>query len=126
MSDIKKNKIEIEISDSIKQSLEEGLKKIIKTKQLPENTSLEHYIQLILSNYVQSSKAMENISDDLVSELKDKLETLFNPEEIGTEDFYKKMLNNFKKILSPDVEYKKESVDSDASKETTESNKKKS
>ncbi|WP_027124028.1 MPN121 family protein [Mycoplasmoides pirum] len=119
----KKIKIEIEIDEEVKKSLEESLNKIIKLNQLPENTSVEQFIVLVLKNYIQSSKAMENMSGDFINELKEKLEGIFNPEDIGSEDFYKKMMNNFKDFLNPDAKKSDKKNDDD---KKTDNDKKKS
>lgn len=128
MSSDKKNKFEIEITEKTKDSLEQSLKRLKTSKHLPLETTIENYIEIILSNYVQSYIAMENLNQDLFSDLKSKFETFFTPGEVNSEEFWKKMLNSLNTFLNPEENVnKKENKESDLTKvKGTENDKKKS
>ncbi len=108
MADSKKTQLTIEIDKETYEHLEKCLARAISGGQLPEATPIEQFVVLVVRNYVKSAVALENIGDDFVSELRDKLETFFNPGEIGTEDFYRKMLDSFKNFFEPQDKNKQE------------------
>lgn len=96
--DNNKKKITIELSNEVCNSLEAILNKI-KGKQVPDTTTLSQFIELILSNYVSSSKAMEKMSGELLSDLQNKIGNIFGGTENITEDFYKNMMDNLKNMF---------------------------
>lgn len=96
--DNNKKKITIELSNEVCNSLETILNKI-KGKQVPDTTTLSQFIELILSNYVSSSKAMEKMSGELLSDLQNKIGNIFGGTENITEDFYKNMMDNLKNMF---------------------------
>lgn len=125
--DNNKKKVTIELSNEVCNSLETILNKI-KGKQVPDTTTLSQFIELILSNYVSSSKAMEKMSGELLSDLQNKIGNIFGGTENITEDFYKNIMDNLKNMFdnnptkkdnNPPEEEKKKS-------KTTDNNKKKS
>lgn len=122
--DNNKKKITIELSNEVCNSLEAILNKI-KGKQVPDTTTLSQFIELILSNYVSSSKAMEKMSGELLSDLQNKIGNIFGGTENITEDFYKNMMDNLKNMFdsnstkkdnNPPEEEKKKSKVTDADK----------
>lgn len=96
--DSNKKKITIELSNEICSSLESILNKI-KGKQVPDTTSLGQFIELILSNYVSSSKAMEKMSGEFLSDLQSKIGNIFGGAENVNEDFYKNIMDNLKNMF---------------------------
>lgn len=122
--DNNKKKITIELSNEVCNSLETILNKI-KGKQVPDKTTLSQFIELILSNYVSSSKAMEKMSGELLSDLQNKIGNIFGGTENITEDFYKNMMDNLKNMFdnnptkkdnNPPEEEKKKSKPKDTDK----------
>lgn len=96
--DNNKKKVTIELSNEVCNSLEAILNKI-KGKQVPDTTTLSQFIELILSNYVSSSKAMEKMSGELLSDLQNKIGNIFGGTENITEDFYKNIMDNLKNMF---------------------------
>lgn len=122
--DNNKKKITIELSNEICDSLESILNKI-KGKQVPDTTTLSQFIELILSNYVSSSKAMEKMSGEFLSDLQSKIGNIFGGTENITEDFYKNIMDNLKNMFdnnpakkdnNPTEEEKKKSKPTDTNK----------
>lgn len=122
--DNNKKKITIELSNEICDSLESILNKI-KGKQVPDTTTLSQFIELILSNYVSSSKAMEKMSGEFLSDLQSKIGNIFGGNENITEDFYKNIMDNLKNMFdntpakkdnNPPEEEKKKSKPTDNNK----------
>lgn len=109
MNDDKNNKvstrkINLELSQEVYEALENNLKKIIDAKQLPENTNINQFIELILSNYVQSLKMMGSMGDKFLSDLKDKLEGVFSSDnKTGDDNFFQSIMDNFKNIFNVDT-----------------------
>lgn len=123
--DNNKKKVTIELSNEVCNSLEAILNKI-KGKQVPDTTTLSQFIELILSNYVSSSKAMEKMSGELLSDLQNKIGNIFGGTENITEDFYKNIMDNLKNMFDnnptkkdnnpPEEEEKKKSKPTDTNK----------
>lgn len=122
--DNNKKKVTIELSNEVCNSLEAILNKI-KGKQVPDTTTLSQFIELILSNYVSSSKAMEKLSGELLSDLQNKIGNIFGGTENITEDFYKNIMDNLKNMFdnnqtkkdnNPPEEEKKKSKPTDTNK----------
>lgn len=122
--DNNKKKVTIELSNEVCNSLEAILNKI-KGKQVPDTTTLSQFIELILSNYVSSSKAMEKMSGELLSDLQNKIGNIFGGTENITEDFYKNIMDNLKNMFdnnqtkkdnNPPEEEKKKSKPTDTNK----------
>lgn len=122
--DNNKKKVTIELSNEVCNSLETILNKI-KGKQVPDTTTLSQFIELILSNYVSSSKAMEKMSGELLSDLQNKIGNIFGGTENITEDFYKNIMDNLKNMFdnnstkkdnNPPEEEKKKSKPTDTNK----------
>lgn len=122
--DNNKKKVTIELSNEVCNSLE-GILNKIKGKQVPDTTTLSQFIELILSNYVSSSKAMEKMSGELLSDLQNKIGNIFGGTENITEDFYKNIMDNLKNMFdnnptkkdnNPPEEEKKKSKPTDTNK----------
>ena len=71
MSESNKTAITIHLMPSIVEELKANLKNL-QGKQIPFGTTLEQLIELILSNYINSSKAMENMNSNILKELQEK------------------------------------------------------
>lgn len=124
--DNNKKKITIELSNEICNSLESILNKI-KGKQVPDTTSLAQFIELILSNYVSSSKAMEKMSGEFLSDLQSKIGNIFGGAENVTEDFYKNIMDNLKNMFDNNpIKKDNNSTEEEKKKSKPSDNKKKS
>lgn len=71
------------------------MEKLIAASQLPQGVSLEMFTQMILQNYVQSTKAMEKMGGDFLAGFKDKLESALGGLSGSTENIYKAMMEGF-------------------------------
>lgn len=125
--DNNKKKVTIELSNEVCNSLEAILNKI-KGKQVPDTTTLSQFIELILSNYVSSSKAMEKMSGELLSDLQNKIGNIFGGTENITEDFYKNIMDNLKNMFDNNSTKKDNNPPEEEKKKSkpTDNNKKKS
>lgn len=125
--DNNKKKITIELSNEICNSLESILNKI-KGKQVPDTTTLAQFIELILSNYISSSKAMEKMSGEFLSDLQSKIGNIFGGAENVTEDFYKNIMDNLKNMFDNNPTKKGDNLSEEEEKKKSKSadNKKKS
>lgn len=125
--DNNKKKITIELSNEICNSLESILNKI-KGKQVPDTTTLAQFIELILSNYISSSKAMEKMSGEFLSDLQSKIGNIFGGAENVTEDFYKNIMDNLKNMFDNNPTKKSDNLSEEEEKKKSKSadNKKKS
>lgn len=125
--DNNKKKVTIELSNEVCNSLEAILNKI-KGKQVPDTTTLSQFIELILSNYVSSSKAMEKMSGELLSDLQNKIGNIFGGTENITEDFYKNIMDNLKNMFDNNPTKKDNNPPEEEKKKSkpTDNNKKKS
>lgn len=125
--DNNKKKVTIELSNEVCNSLETILNKI-KGKQVPDTTTLSQFIELILSNYVSSSKAMEKMSGELLSDLQNKIGNIFGGTENITEDFYKNIMDNLKNMFDNNPTKKDNNPPEEEKKKSkpTDNNKKKS
>ncbi|WP_027119490.1 MPN121 family protein [[Mycoplasma] testudinis] len=99
MSDSKKISITINLVPELVEELKANLKSL-QGKQIPFDTSLEQLIELILSNYINSSKAMEKMNSGFLQELQEKFSNAMGG-EAGSTDFYANLMKNFKNIFDP-------------------------
>lgn len=99
MSESNKTAITIHLMPSIVEELKANLKNL-QGKQIPFGTTLEQLIELILSNYINSSKAMENMNSNILKELQEKFTAAMSGEP-GSTDFYNNLMKNFKNIFDP-------------------------
>lgn len=118
--------LKIDLPKKIVEALEAHLKKTLESNQLPSGTTLEQFIELILANYVQSAKMMEQMGGKILSDLKDKLDGIFSGEVSSNDNFYKSMMDNFKNIFDPEESNKKSDDKSGETSKATDDYKKKS
>lgn len=106
--------IRVAVSAETKNELQAIMDKLIASSQLPQGVTLEMFAQMILQNYVQSSKAMEKMGGAFLANFKDKIESALGGESGSPDGFYKAMMEGFSGAFGQKSEAKPEEKKPDA------------